>query len=267
MPTLSLPQAGAVGIPEGLKETGKRVDFKPDDFTLAIETKGYRIAWSRACLCPCIPVNDQTEQPDPNCSLCDGHAWLWFKPAGAVTDNKKIGDLDALQAKIVADYDAAVIMGIMSGLTSKELNYEQVLRRLEGQAILTVRHENRLGYHDKIVNLDSMIVYSQILKADGTSTTTTRYPIAQLNLLRSEDTVYVEGTDFNVVTGDIIWEAGKEPASDARLAAHYHCHPTWVVEEHPLATRVTPVKFKTLSPVGDQRQLPIHSVIKYEFLP
>ena len=70
MPTLTMPQAGVTGLPEGTKEEGQRVDFRPDQFDLTIETKGYRIAWSRAAQCPCKPINAQTEQPDPNCAIC-----------------------------------------------------------------------------------------------------------------------------------------------------------------------------------------------------
>ena len=100
-PTLTLPP-GTVGLPDGVKEAGRRVDFKPDAFTLAIETKSFgRLAWTQACYCPCVPNNDQTDQPDPNCDLCDGHGWLMFRPAIAETDPKVLGDLNPLQAKLV----------------------------------------------------------------------------------------------------------------------------------------------------------------------
>lgn len=270
MPVLT-PKAGAVGLLSGQKEAGKRVDFKPDDFSLVIETKGYRLAWSRASFCPCKPVNDQTEQPDPNCSLCEGTGWIRFLPEAAVVNPKIIGELDSLQQAIVSD-NAAVIRGIMTGITNKRQPYDQVLPRLEGVMNLTVRHENKLGYYDRLVNLDSTVIYSQVLDYDGGVSTTLRYPARYINLLRSTTQTFTELSsenltgDFQLVNGVIQWESGKNPASGERLAVHYLTHPTWRVIEHPHAMRTTPVKYKTTSAVGDAKPLPVQAVCQLEFM-
>lgn len=270
MPKLT-PKAGAIGLLEGQKEAGKRVDFKPDDFTLAVETKGYRLAWSRASFCPCKPINEQTEQPDPNCPICEGSGWIRFKPEGAVTNIATIGELDALQQAIVND-NAAVIRGIMSGITNNRVPYDQVLPRLEGVMNVTVRHENKLGYHDRLVNLDSTIIYSQVLDYDGTALTALRYPVRYINLIRSTTKTYLQVSDenptgdFKLVEGKIQWQSGKAPAADERLAVHYLTHPTWRVVEHPHAMRTTPVKYKTKSNVGDPEPLPVQGICKLEFM-
>ena len=112
MPTLT-PKAGAIGLLEGQKEAGKRVDFKPDDYVLLVETKGYRLAWSRAAFCPCKPINLQTDQSDPTCTLCEGSGWLRFRPEEAVINSAVIGELDELQQSIVDD-NAAVVSGTAS---------------------------------------------------------------------------------------------------------------------------------------------------------
>lgn len=268
-PTLSLTP-GTVGLPEGVKEAGKRVDFRPDDFTLAVETKGYRIAWTQACFCPCQPNNAQTEQPDPNCDLCKGKGWLMFRPVVSEVDDRIIGDLDALQTKIIADNKASVIMGIMSSLVGNEHPYMAARRRVEGSANLTVRADNKLGYWDRVVNLDALIVYSQIIETDGQATLEFTYPPAKMNLLRSATQVYEQGDvsdpkDFIINAGVLTWTT--PPAAGVRLAAHYLCHPTWRVIEHPHTTRVTPVKYKTTSPVGDPIPLPVQALVRYEFLP
>lgn len=268
-PVLSLPP-GTVGLPEGVKETGRRVDFKPDGFTLAIETKSFgRLAWTQACYCPCAGNNLQTDQPNPNCTLCEGHGWLMFRPRLSVVDPKIVGGLNPLQTKLLEDNDASIINGIMTSFFGKEEPYAAARRRIEGSANLTVRPENKLGYWDRIVNLDALIPYSQIAIADGTDVLPLTYLAAQVNLVRTVDTVYTQGTtvvpeDFILDTGNILFTTA--PGVGTRFAVHYLCHPTWRVIEHPHTTRVTPVKFKTKSPIGDQTPLPTQAVVRYEFL-
>jgi len=270
MPVLTW-NAGVTGLPTGTKEGGRRVDFRTDEFTVILELKGYRLAWSRAALCPCAGVNEQTEQPDPNCQLCKGHGFFYYKPAGAVVDERRVGALDALQQRIAAD--AAVIRGIMTGLAAKEIPHDTVLSRMEGTSSVTTRWENKLGYWDRLVNLDSLIVYSQLLVA-GPAPLTTRYPVAKMEMLRTLDRPLIDGTgglvtdpDYQIVAGDIVWFPGQAPDAGTKLAAHYLCHPAWRVIEHPHATRTTSVKFKTTSPVGDPKELPNQAVVRYEFLP
>jgi hypothetical protein len=250
-----------------------RVDFRVDDFTTLIETKGYRVAWSRGALCPCTPINDQTQQSDPNCSLCRGSGWLWFAPAQATVNTLLVGELDPVQLRIVND-NAAVIRAIQTGIGKKWTQYDPIGSRLEGTMQGTVRHENKLGYHDRITNLDSTIVYQEILDALNPADTLvleTRYPIVQVNLLRSATTVYVAPTDFSInASGDILWVDGKAPVVGTRLVCHYLCHPTWLVVEHPHAVRLTQITRKVkkpVTPVGNPTNLPIQAVLKYEFLP
>jgi hypothetical protein len=270
MPTLT-PKAGAIGLLEGQKEAGKRVDFKPDDYVLLVETKGYRLAWSRAAFCPCKPINLQTDQSDPTCTLCEGSGWLRFRPEEAVINSAVIGELDELQQSIVDD-NAAVIRGIMTSITNKREPYDHVMARLEGTMNVTARHENKLGYHDRLVNLDSTIVFSEVLDYDGAGEITLRYPARYINLIRSSSQIFGEVSetnptgDYRLEVGKVVWESGKGPPTDERLAVHYLTHPTWRVVEHPHAMRTTPVKFKTTSAVGDAEPLPVQAVSKLEFL-
>lgn len=265
MVTLSQKSPGTVGLPPNTKEAGKRVDFRPDDFGLAVETKGYRLVWKQAAYCPCKPVNDQTDQADPNCSLCEGSGWLLFKPAVGSVDPKKIGSLDDLQTKIVQG--GGVIHGIMSGLAAHDTPYDQVMRRIEGMSNLTTRAENKLGYHDQLINLDATIVYAQILDTSGGAIDKPRYPIVCANLLRSETQTF-GATDFTVNDdGDISWLV--TPPKGTRIAIHYLTYPHWRVVEHPHMTRHTIVqakKPKPTTPRGDPVDLPVQAVCKLEFL-
>lgn len=266
--------SGALNLPAGVKETGKRVDFKPDEFTLAIETKGYRVAWSRTGLCPCAPVNDQTQQPDPNCSLCKGSGDFFFAPVNSTIDELKVGNLTGVQKRLVND-NAAVIRAIMTGIGTDWTKYDPIGVRIEGTMNCTVRHENQLGHHDRITNLDSIIVHQEIFDALDPNTTLTlepKYPIVRVNLLRSTSTVFTAPDDFTIsAAGDIVWnDVGSAPPVNERLTLHYLCHPTWLVIEWPHSVRLTPVQFKNpkpLTPLGDPTPLPIQAIIKYAFLP
>ena len=258
-------QSGIAGLPEGVKETGRRVDFRPDGFTLSIETKGYRLAWSRAMYCPCKSVNDQTEQPDPNCGLCEGSGWIMFAPALPVV-TKVIGALDALQKNIVTTTTSGIILGIESSITGKENPYDKVQKRLEGKKNVSVRPENRLGYHDRLINLDTTVVYSQIEKVSG-PTLKSRYPIVEMNLLRSVDKIFVEHTDYSLVLGKVNWLI--QPPETTDVAMHYLTYPHWRVVEHPHATRSTLVKFKSKNPKtpgGNPTDLPVQAICMLEFL-
>lgn len=263
MPILKAADAGSIGLPTGVKESGKRVDLRPNEFVLAIETKGVRLAWSRAARCPCEGVNTQTDQSNPNCSLCSGDGWLLFKPAGFVTDTKITGDLDATH-QVILGSTGAVIRGLFSGITNKFVPYDQVVARLEGISMLSVRPENKLGYFDRICNLDATVAYGQLKDAGSGSTLSMQYPIRDINLLRSESAVYVKTTDFTIVAGDISWVSGRAPSEGTQLVCHYLMHPCWRVMDHPHAARMTPVKFK--STANDPKPLPVSAVLKYEWM-
>lgn len=270
-PTIIRPDSGVIGLPDGVKEAGRRVDFRPDDFTLAIETKGYRIAWSRAAPCPCDSVNDQTQQPDPNCDVCEGSGWFYFAPSEPIGD--PAGQLTDLQNAVVQRYKAGIIRGIMTMGTAQYDPYNKAGNWKDGQMNLTVRPENRLGYYDRIVNLDSEIVYAETLDAGPASVDTLnlRYDCVKINVLRSLDTVYEPEVDYTLELGDIKWKPGKQPTEGTRLMAHYHTYPVWLVTEHPHTVRGTPQKFKKpkaklTTPQGDHVALPIQALVRYEFL-
>lgn len=267
MPEFNMPDFPELGVPEGMKQAGQRVDFRPDQFDLAIETKGYLCLWERATICPCAPITNQTEQPDPNCTLCGGKGWIYF---GAVsTQDISTYILTDLQAELVRNTGGMLIRGIVTGVTNREDNLDVISRRIEGMAALTVRSGNKLGYYDKITLLDGEIAYSEVLVADGSQILSTRYPVVAMNSLRSTGQTYEVGTHFGTEKGLVTWLPGKQPSADTRLSAHYLCHPVWLVVEHPHSVRLTLRKFKTgspISPTGSPRQLPVQALIRYHFL-
>lgn len=256
--------AGTLGLPPAVKDK-PRVDFVPSDFVRAIEAKGYRVAWQRASPCPCVPINTQTDQPNPNCTLCNGQGWILFQPAAAAVDTRTIGTLTPLQAQLAQN--AAVVRAVMTGLTATKHPYQDIGPRLEGQLNVTMRAENKLAYYDRIVNLDSVAVYAEITTTDDSGVLPLRYPATYVNLLRSESTVYTEGTDYSLVVGAVTW-TGTMPAG-TRVVCHYLTHPSWRIIEHPHNVRLTQVAAKTATPAtpsGDPSDLPVQAIAKLEFL-
>lgn len=281
-PTIAMPDVPEVGLPEGEKDAGQRVDFKTTKFDLLIENKGYLLAWTRACVCPCTPVTDKTTQPDPNCTVCSGRGWFYF--GGNQDQDLSEYNFDPLQQKILDDSNAMVIRGIISNVMNQYDHIDRLTNWQSGKLSLTVRHQNKLALYDRIVVLNPEIVYSQVVVADGTDLIDigdeehqVRYPVTGVNhisghLAGADDPVaYEHGADYVANDlGQIEWLSA--PDSGTRLALHYHCHPTFVVTEHPHVLRSTLKKFKVSpsdlkTPLGDPMPLPIQAVVQYEFLP
>jgi hypothetical protein len=269
MPTITAPNFGVLGLPEGVKDAGQRVDFRPSQFDLLIENKGYRLAWERASVCPCAPVSEKTEQPDPNCDLCHGSGWFYFSGLTA-QDDSDIGTLNSVQQAIVDVNSAMVIKGVITGIRIEHDPYNKVGNWDSGNLMVTVRHENVLGYYDKLIGLDIEIPFSEILISSEDSPIEGRYLMTGVNRLRSATQVYIPDVDFTLVDGKISWVLGRAPADGTRLSVHYLCHPTWLVIDHPHAVRMTLRKFKTASPstpLGNPEALPVQAMVRYDFLP
>jgi hypothetical protein len=202
--------------------------------------------------------------------LCGGDGWFYFG-GNAPQTASDIGDLDEIQNAIIDDNNAMVIRGIMTSVQNQFNPWDKMGNWMSGSSQVTVRHENKLGYFDKLTGLDVNIAYAEILdEYTGGETLDTRYLVTGVNLIRSPSQVYQADVDYKIVRGVITWLSGKEPASGTRLAVHYLCHPTWLVTEHPHAGRVSSIKFKTPNPKtprGDPVQLPVQAIVRYDFIP
>jgi hypothetical protein len=203
--------------------------------------------------------------------VCKGIGWLYFKPSNFVVDESKIGALDDIQTIIATQPDTVVIRGVMSGLMTKTEPYDKLGNWASGASQVTVRYENKLGYYDRLTNLDSLIVFAEtvVIGKDRQADIKPRYPIVETNLIRSITTEYTE-TELDVVDGVIVWKPNLAPPTGTKLVLHYNCHPTWLVIEYPHSIRSTFVakKLKTPpTPVGAFTELPLQALVRYEFLP
>ena len=276
-PGLLRPSFGIIGVPDNrahLRTGGP--ELNDDSLVGALEANSARLAWSRASICPCAGFNTQTKQPDPTCSRCQGGGVFYFGPRNYVVP-AEAGELTPLQLAILARDGAAVIHGVISKASQTQNFYDVLGNWVRGSMIVTVRQENKLGYYDRLVNLDSEVVYSQIVTvtAPATADIALRYLAVSVNNIQADDDSgaarYEQGDDFTTVNGLIRWAPGRAPVAGTRLSVHYVIHPTWLVDDHPYVIRETQRRrdgrLPRLTPSGNPTALPLQAAVRLEFLP
>ena len=258
------PTSGIISNP-GMRET--RVDFQDKRFDVVVETKGQRLAWSRATECPCIGVNDQTRLPDPNCVLCKGSGWYYFAPNIPIVA-ANVGSLSDVQKAILTRNKAGIIKGVITGVKGLRMPYGALGNWAEGDIMVSVRHQNKIGHYDKLVNIDAEIIYVEGILSRGSSLPlVTRYLVNQINFIRSFTTEYTCEVDYTLLNGMIYWLPGRGPASGTRVTVHYLMSPTWLVVDHPHAIRTSLIRAKSgITPQGNPQPLPIQVHCRLEFL-
>lgn len=253
-----------------------RADFKPDEFDGQITTKGYLMYWSRAGICPC-QNNDQTEQADPNCSLCRGRGFFYYMPDLAMKDGAAV-DAFGNPVELNAAEDGVAIYVVKSSLTEDVQVFEKFGEWVFGTTRATVQWQNRLGYRDRLVERDAVMLWNQVINCDGGSLIKVvggfskaglRYPVVGLVQLRSLTQEYREGRDIGITAdGELEWliTGAGPPAAGTRLSLACLIHPVWVVMEHVNVIRDTLVSFKAKTKADEYRRLPVQTILKLDFL-
>jgi hypothetical protein len=270
-PTVVAPTFGTLGLPPGSKETGQRVDFRTDKFSTAIEAHGYRLAWTRASVCPCMPLNTQTQQANPGCELCQGAGYFYFGPTQK-QDQSKIGELNEVQAATIDETNAFVLRGIMTSLSRSVAAFDKLGTWVDGRSAVTVNPDNRLGYLDRLVSLDGFAVYTEKLIAqDPLLPLGTHYRInGGVNLLCSASRRYQPNGDFTIKSGRIVWlDPDRAPAVGTQLSCHYVYNVTWLVTSQPHVVRSSNVAYKTnkpQTPEGNLFEMALQAEVQMEHL-
>ena len=269
-PSISAGPTIQLGPLASEKALGQRADFNPDKYDNLIEWHGLRLGWSRAAVCPCTPTNGQTDQADPSCDICQGAGYLYFN-APEAQDPSLIGDLTAVQRKVLRQGAASVVRGLMTGMGTSETPFERLGRLPAGSAIVTVRANNRLGHLDRLVNLDAYIVHTEKVElVDPDLRLPLRYLVdGGVNVLASTERRFVPDEDFVVVDGDVMWQPGRAPMPGTFLTAHYNYHPQYLVTEQPHATRLTytPTGARgQATPQGRVTQFPLQAMVRLDWM-
>ncbi|MCU0912929.1 MAG: hypothetical protein MUC88_00025 [Planctomycetes bacterium] len=273
MSDLDLKPRILTGLPTGNKGR-PRADMRPELIDAFLDSKGYLVWWSRAAVCPCRQ-NDQTEQPKLTCPLCKGSGWHFYLPEVGLQNCAE--DADGNPIEINAAGDAVLISAVMTQATQDPQVYERFGGFIFGTFRATVHSRNRLGYRDRLVMSESLMMFGQLLQADGSARISVKtaaagqkalwYPVVSVNLLRSESRVYAEGSDWqlDLADGSIKWSI-TPPAAGTILTCNYEIHPVYRVMDHVHAVRDTNVAKKAKTKQEQHRMLPVNAMVKLDFL-
>jgi len=275
MPTTpTLRPSIITGVPRGVAADKARVDFRVSEFDKAIVTKGYQLAWSRAGVCPCRN-NPQTDQPDINCDLCKGQGRFFFLPEVGLENYDTDGHGNLIE--LTEDKTGLIIMGIMTSAVQDPQIFEKFGEWVFGTMKLTVQPENKLGFRDRIIAISSTMPWSQLITCDGQQEINItggykreglRYPVVDVILLRSVDTIYRLNIDFECTPeGKLRWLT-TPPDADTMLSLTYTIHPVWQIVEHPHSVRDTQVSAKkqAASKRDQFTRLPVQALCTLDFL-
>lgn len=267
------PNVALSALPEDQQKTAGIAEIRDSELIKFIELRGNRLIWTRAAACPCNP-NEETAQPDPVCPKCNSVGWYYFGPEFSKT-SAEVGELTRIQEALLCDNGkGAIIRGLTQKMELKSEPYTSIGTWDTSEAMVTVRPENKLGYYDRLINIDSVYPYTEVVQApnpdQNDAVLPLKYRAVGINRVESVSTVYFEGGDFSVRSdGRVAFLEGREPAEGTRLSVHYLIHPVYLVTSHPHAIRNTSELAKISNPrssLGSPVELPIQARIHLDFL-
>jgi hypothetical protein len=253
-----------------------RSDFNEAAFNQMLDGYGLDCIWEQAADCPCRN-NDQTDQPDINCPVCDGTGTEYYNPI-------------QLQA-VFADAGT---------FEPDELN--QMGQYWHGDLVATVRPEFTMGFLDRVTLRNSVIWFSETVPRLPPSDTRVinaggyqplRYPVASRSIkyVRDDDIecsdilvenvdrlTFFRGRSLVVAERDVDFQVtddgwidfslgdanGNAPAVNQLFSIRYFFNPVFVVTSHkpyPAQNLYT----ETLVPAKTLQQLPISVSLTFDF--
>lgn len=222
-------------------------------FDQLLKHRGIKFMHKRATPCPNLrSLDDNTH--DPECPICDNNGFLY--------------------------YDEREIIGIFQGNSLERLFEQQGMWEI-GQAIITFPAEYDDGTQADFNQFDQLVITGHEVRLwemkeyepRTGNKQALRYPITSIDHMSSVENgvhkVYVAGTDYNIVGGEIEWVSGKEPAYDATnergsvFSVAYYANPVYVVQQTMRELRVTQ---EYVNGQKVARRLPQEVMVKRDFL-
>jgi hypothetical protein len=227
------------------------VSIRGESWDQLAENRGIRFTHRIAAPCPNMKRLVDNNH-DPLCPFCDGSQILY------VQDKE--------------------IFGTFSSNTLEKMFEVQGVWEI-GTAVVTFPTEYPDGTQadfnvfDKLVCPDFQIRLSDLKEYNGSGSTSTKYPIINVcdmtSVVAGVLTKHVQGVDFNIVDGNIVWVVGKEPAYDdleemgSVLSITYSANPVYNVLQTMHEIRATQ---QMVNGQKIAKRLPQQVLVKRDFL-
>lgn len=250
-------------------EPSGRIEFMADLFEQRIAEHGMRLSWSRSAFCPCRPLDTSLEQPNPACKLCDATGYIYY---GSPTPQDLTGEvLTPVQSLLMQQSSGFLIRGLMTSFSKQSSDYDRAGLWERGSSFLTVLFDNKLYFRDRLIALDTDILYRELVKMPAAPATTVplRYIInGGVLFCRSATQVYTPGTDFTVQNGQLVW-IGTRPDAGTPLSISYMTFATYSVSSmaHVVRQQNEIRGTPSVSPEGAIGKLPLMAQVSLTFVP
>ena len=175
-----------------------QVDLHIQEFEKLIEAHGHCVTWEKATLCPCIDADGKAHL---KCAECSGQGWKYF---------------DSLPITVLL-----ISLSATKAFSDVGIAGDWVL----GKVKITSQAGSNLGFRDRITSLDSQITFSELLIVGRNDKT--RYNILAVEHVAIKGQELFEGTDFDIVSGQIVFT--PDLPADSIVTVRYICHPRWVI--------------------------------------
>lgn len=226
--------------------------IKGVNFDQLANNRGIRFIHRRAAPCPNMTSVDDNNH-DPRCQVCDGNGVMY--------------------------YAEKEIWGLFVS-NSIEKNFEQQGMWEIGTAVVTLPAYYPDGSVAEFNTYDQLVVPDfpsrmwQMVEYESRTglITPLRYPVDTVDIITSVRSQtrhdFIEGTDFNIVDGNITWISGREPNYDnikeqgEVITIVYHANPVYNVLQQLRELRITQ---ELVNGQKVARRLPQQILVKRDF--